>query len=271
MNTNYSTTSMLDMVFENRNKSYGAYQLRQSQGRSLQFAMLFMVTSVFAFGLGNYLKSKLGQQMAPVMMGDGIIDIKQVDFVQPPKIEPPKPKAEVMPTKTQENVEKQVVRNEELKNDTIIPNKELIAESGFTTNLTDNTNPLGKTDGKGKELIEEPVEIFEVTKNTEPKNWVDVMPQFEGGEEALLRWLSRETSYPGIEHDLALEGKALIRFVVNEDGSVSNPSILRSDSPGFGKEGLRVVKKLPKFKPGLQHGEPVKVWYVLPFQFKLDK
>lgn len=270
MNTNYSTTSMLDMVFENRNKSYGAYQLRQSQGRSLQFAMLFMVSAVFAFGFGNYLKSRLSKPTATSIASHEIFNVSEVEIVQPPKIDPPKPKQDIMPTQTQENREKQIVRNDELRSDTIIPNKELVAESGLTTNLSNNTNPLGRTDGKGTELTEEPVEIFEVAKTTEPKNWVDEMPQFEGGEAALLKWLSKETSYPGSERDLGVEGKALIRFVVNEDGSVSNPSIIRSDSPGFGKEGLRVVKRLPNFKPGRQHGDPVKVWYVLPFQFSLD-
>lgn len=80
--------------------------------------------------------------------------------------------------------------------------------------------------------------------------------------------LGKLTQYPDKERELGIEGKAVVRFVVNEDGSITDATIIKSDSPGFGKEALRVLGKLPKFKPGMQQGKPVKVYFVLPFQWK---
>ena len=96
------------------------------------------------------------------------------------------------------------------------------------------------------------------------------MPEFPGGEQALMSFLQRKTVYPDRERDLEIEGKAYVKFVVNEDGSICNVSVAKTESSGFGKEAVRVVGLMPKFKPGTQQGKAVRVQYVLPFHFKLN-
>ncbi|MFN8288339.1 MAG: TonB family protein [Chitinophagales bacterium] len=267
MNTDYRNTSMLDIVFENRNKSYGAYQLRQTQDRYLQIGLFATLVFVSLLVGGNILRERLKHTTATTYTkGEVILSNVQVPIEQPAVPPPPKPVEQVAAAPTQKDVEMKVVDDNHAKSDSIIENKDLLAEAGLKTNLTDNTNPLGATDGKGNKD-----DVFEVKQVIEapsaPVNVAEIMPEYPGGEAALLRYVQQQTVYPRAELDLGIEGKAYIRFVVNEDGSVSNATILKSVSPGFGKEGVRVVNTLAKFKPGMQHGRAVKVYYTLPFQF----
>jgi protein TonB len=96
------------------------------------------------------------------------------------------------------------------------------------------------------------------------------MPEFPGGEGELLKYLAKNTVYPQMERDNDIQGRVMLRFVVLEDGSVSEVQVLRGVSPGLDKEAVRVVKSMPKFKPGRQQGKPVRVYYNLPFMFKLQ-
>ena len=100
-------------------------------------------------------------------------------------------------------------------------------------------------------------------------NFVEQSPEFPGGEQALIQFLQQNITYPDMERDSDIQGKVLVRFVVLEDGSVSNVVVVKSVSPGLDNEAVRVVKLLPKFKPGYQQGKPVKVYYNLPIVFKL--
>lgn len=100
--------------------------------------------------------------------------------------------------------------------------------------------------------------------------FIEQMPEFPGGEEMLRSYLaSLQNSYPQMELDNRIEGKVLVRFVVNEDGSVGNVTIDKGVSPGLDKAARQMVEKLPAFKPGMQQGKPVKVYYTLPVIFKL--
>jgi len=98
---------------------------------------------------------------------------------------------------------------------------------------------------------------------------VDVMPTFPGGDRALLKFIADSVHYPKDAKAQAIQGKVVARFVVMEDGSVSNVSILQSVSPTIDAESIRVVKMLPKFTPGILKGKAVPVWYMVPINFKL--
>ncbi|HRG90005.1 MAG TPA: TonB family protein, partial [Chitinophagales bacterium] len=119
--------------------------------------------------------------------------------------------------------------------------------------------------------ITEPV-VTEAPVVEEPKvfQFVEQMPEFPGGEGELLKYLAKNTQYPQMERDNDIQGRVMLRFVVLEDGSVSDVTVVRGVSPGLDKEAVRVVKTMPKFKPGRQQGKPVRVYYNLPFMFKLQ-
>lgn len=108
-------------------------------------------------------------------------------------------------------------------------------------------------------VIEE--EIFEV---------VEVKPMFPGGDQALFAYLSKHIKYPSIPQELGVQGKVILQFVVDKDGSISHLSVVRSVDPHLDKEAIRVVQSMPKWSPGKQRGVPVRVKYTLPVTFRLQ-
>ena len=96
---------------------------------------------------------------------------------------------------------------------------------------------------------------------------VEQMPQFPGGEEALMKYLSSHAQMPQTEEKIDRR-VAIMQFVVEADGSIGEVKVVRSVSPEFDAEAIRVIKSLPKFTPGRQNGQPVAVWYTLPVLFR---
>ena len=95
------------------------------------------------------------------------------------------------------------------------------------------------------------------------------MPMFPGGDAALLKYIAENTIYPDSAKAQNIEGRVIVRFAVTTEGTVSMTSILKGVSPDLDNEALRVVKSLPKFKPGKQGGRVVPVWYMVPITFTL--
>ena len=117
----------------------------------------------------------------------------------------------------------------------------------------------------------EPV-VAETPVVEEPKifTFVEQPAEFPGGDGELMKFLQKNIQYPQMERDNDIQGKVLLRFVVMEDGAVQDVTVLRGASPGLDKEAVRVVKTLPKFKPGKQQGKAVRVYFNLPVIFKLQ-
>ncbi|MDE5677798.1 energy transducer TonB [Phocaeicola sp.] len=111
-----------------------------------------------------------------------------------------------------------------------------------------------------EEEPEEP-EIFQV---------VEEMPEFPGGMVECLKFLSKNIKYPTISQENGVQGKVIVQFVVNQDGSIVDPQIVRSVDPYLDKEALRVIKTMPKWKPGKQRGKAVRVKFTVPVTFKLQ-
>jgi protein TonB len=103
-------------------------------------------------------------------------------------------------------------------------------------------------------------EVFEI---------VEQNPSFPGGNEALMKWLNKNLKYPASAQDNGIQGRVLVQFVVNKDGSIVDPKVLRSVDPALDKEALRVVSAMPKWQPGKQRGKTVRVRFTLPVTFRL--
>ncbi len=274
MKTNYSNTSMLDMLFENRNQAYGAYVLRRDANQAIGRAMLVTFSSVFLLLSGNFLTEKLKAKTVAHIQPHVIIETKNICTLPTP---PPKPeqkiaeqkiKAKAIPTVA--NVEKRIVAENKAPVDSIPSTEDLSKyESGQTTNLTAETGK-GATDGTGSDKTFEVAKAKETVATNEIHDWSEDMPEFPGGEKKLQEFLAINTVFPAMERELGMQGKAFIRFVVNEDGSVSDAQVVKADSKNFSRAALNVIAMLPKFKPGRQGGKPVKVRYTLPFMFRLN-
>ena len=98
---------------------------------------------------------------------------------------------------------------------------------------------------------------------------VEVMPQFPGGQGELMKFLRNNVKYPAEAQKKKIEGRVIVTFVVDKKGRVVNPMVERSVHPLLDAEALRVIKRMPKWKPGRVNGEPVNVKYRLPITFKL--
>jgi protein TonB len=110
-----------------------------------------------------------------------------------------------------------------------------------------------------EEVVEQ--EIFKI---------VEEMPSFPGGEAKLMEYVSKNIKYPQIARETGIQGRVFVNFVVEPDGSVSNVTVLRGIGGGCDEEAMRVVKNMPKWKPGKQRGKAVRVQYMLPVNFRLQ-
>ena len=100
---------------------------------------------------------------------------------------------------------------------------------------------------------------------------VESMPEFPGGQQALFKFLSENVKYPVIAQENGIQGKVICQFTVNKDGSIVDVQVVRSGGdPSLDKEAVRVIKTMPKWKPGKQRGKPVRVKYTVPVNFKLQ-
>ena len=100
---------------------------------------------------------------------------------------------------------------------------------------------------------------------------VESMPEFPGGQQALFKYLAANVSYPVIAQENGIQGRVICQFVVNKDGSIVDVVAVRSSGePSLDKEAIRVIKSMPKWKPGKQRGKPVRVKYTVPVNFRLQ-
>lgn len=120
--------------------------------------------------------------------------------------------------------------------------------------------------------IEKPAKVFVPVEPEEPEIFtiVEQMPEFPGGTEALYKFIGNNMKYPAIARENSIEGLCVVQFVVNEDGSITDVKVLKDIGGGCGDEAARIVKKMPKWKPGKQRGKAVRVQYNLPIRFKLE-
>lgn len=116
----------------------------------------------------------------------------------------------------------------------------------------------------------ENVVVAEPEKEEEIFQVVEAMPEFPGGTAELMKWLQKNINYPTISQENGVQGRVIVQFVVNRDGSIVDPVVLRSVDPYLDKEALRVVSAMPKWKPGEQRGKTVRVKFTLPIQFRLN-
>ena len=139
------------------------------------------------------------------------------------------------------------------------------AEIDETTTIIneDNAAPVEVKYVPVQVVEEEPEEqtIFEVVEN---------MPDFPGGQAALMQYLAKNIKYPTIAQENGTQGRVIVQFVVNKDGSIVDAKVVRSVDPYLDKEALRVINTMPKWKPGMQRGKPVRVKFTVPVMFRLQ-
>lgn len=135
---------------------------------------------------------------------------------------------------------------------------------------TGEIEPVTTASPEATESIQSPDKPYSVVDGDTVWTLADEMPLFNGGDSALISYISKNISYPGAAVKTGTEGRCIVRFCVTGKGDVDKVSILKGVSPELDAEAIRVVASLPEFGyPGIKNGKPVSVWYVVPIQFKL--
>ena len=133
-------------------------------------------------------------------------------------------------------------------------------------------NPDGRDHSVTRTLRPENATLPENLQDSDPVfRSVEQMPQFPGGEAALMKYIQSHINYPPMAAENEIEGKVIVQFVVKKDGSIGQVKVVRSVDKDLDEEAVRLIKALPKFTPGRQNGQAVNVWYTLPVTFKLKK
>ncbi|MEI7501961.1 MAG: energy transducer TonB [Paludibacter sp.] len=255
-----------ELIFQGKNKEYGAYQLRGQSNKRHNVAML-IVTIVALVGFSipkliEYAKSKQKitnvevMKMSTLEKAEVKNDVKKIAPAEPP----PALKSSI------KFVAPVIAKDEEVKDDQQIKSQEELTNANVAISLAD---VKGNDEKNGKDIAD----IKEnVTQEVEEKVWevIEQMPQFPGGETELLSFIAKSIRYPVIAQENGIQGRVIIRFVVSKTGVVSNVEVLRSLDAACDKEAMRVVKTLPKWIPGKQNGVNVPVYYTLPITFRLQ-
>jgi protein TonB len=258
-------SDILDILFEKRNKEYGAYALRRGYNHRLLVAIGIAMTVLVLFVFTSMAMGKK-ESYVPVTKKQTIVEIQEIKLEKPK--EPEKPKEQPKPV--EKIATQKFVSKIEIKPDDKVKEKMPDFKSLDSSLISDKT-VKGKTDNGIPKKIEEPIvnnngngEKPDVTeKEFKPQ---EKEPEFPGGPEALKRFLANNLQTPGELGDG--ERKVVkVRFKVDKDGAVNTFEIITSGGNEYDREVVRVCKKMPRWIPALQNGVNVPVSYVLPVTF----
>ena len=287
-----------ELIFEGKNKEYGAYKLRQdSSGRhnkamlivmSVLFAVLtvviLLVTGVVSFNEGDGADAGVDQTTVDMSEDEAPEEEEeQLDIPEPePEPEPEPVQEEVASVQMTElkivdddkiDESKQVKPDEIKESDAMISDQNVQSDkteisSDFNTEVnTAPPAPVQKEEPKKEEKKEEPKK-----PKTEIFTAVEQKAAYPGGDAALLQYVNSKIQYPAMAVEQEIQGRVIVRFVVELDGRIGKVEVLRGKHELLDKEAVRVVKSIPgKFTPAKQNGEPVRYWYTIPVTFKISK
>lgn len=265
-----------DLVFEGRNQSYGAYQLRKGTAKRNVWALIIVGLAAALLYLGLQLQK----------MAEANKKVENTQAVELAKLNTEKKEAKVEkkeiikqePEKVVEQVkssvkftapiikkDSEVKEEDEIKLDEV--QKSDKAVGAFTVEGNDE---VGGAVLKAKEDIAAPEPPKHVVEETKIFTVVEQMPMFPGGDGALMGYLRDNIHYPTVAAENGVQGRVVVGFVVERDGSITDVNILRGVDPSLDREAMRVVKSMPKWTPGKQNGSAVRVKYQVPVSFRLQ-
>lgn len=259
-------SDVLDILFENRNKNYGAYVLRKSYNNRLQKAFGMMMLAACGFAVFTFLPAKRGFETVPYVFDDPSFGhFKEPDIKQPevkPKTTVPVQK-DVSTGKLTSIID--IVNNTDPTDNLNIDLDKLVISS--QTNISTNPGSPQVVDppGSGGGEIPEPPKPPVIDKSIPLFN-PEVMPEYPGGFGALRKFLERNLNNPK-EMEEGEEVTVKIRFVVGINGKLQSFVTIQDGGEEFNKEVIRVLKKMPDWIPGRSNGENVLVYYTIPVKF----
>ncbi len=281
----------LDVVFQGRNKEYGAYELRKlapkATNRGLLVVIGIVVIASFLSVYGSKLFPKKAVEAPPAVTEVTLEDLEEIKPPEPPEEEPLPQEPEEKPQQVAMDVPKEdlvrfpepkvapankvveeVASQEELKDPNKTPARitlkgsptgTSVARGEFGSKKQDGAitgAAKGDPNGNGDEIL--------------PFNAIEVQPTPVGGMQAFMSWIASNYEYPAAATENGVNGVVEVSFVVEKDGSLTDINIKRDLKYGTGDAAVRLLKKAKKWKPGIQNGRPVRVAYTLPIRLNLQ-
>ena len=266
----------VDLVFEGRNKEYGAYVLRKDTGKRNVKSMLLVFAVIIAIMAAVAAKVAIENAFPKKVAMETDVELSKLAQKKEAKVEKKAP-VKVEEQKVVEKVKSSVKFTPPVikKDSEVKPEEELKSQEDLNKTKT----AIGSFDVKGndeaggevlkaKEVIAQP----EPPKEEETKVFdvVEVMPSFPGGQGALFEWLSKNIKYPVVAEENGVQGRVIVTFVVERNGSITDVQVVKSVDPSLDKEAVRVVKAMPHWIPGKQNGSAVRVKFTVPVTFRLQ-
>ena len=271
-----------DLVFEGRNREYGAYRARANKGKFQLRALIFvliLIAAIIAFLIAkNAVEAAIEKNRA--LEGDMVTELSQLKKEEPKKEEKKKepelkyeePKEKVKVKASIEFTVPKIVDDDKIDHSKELKTQDEVTKSSFAIASQDYAG-----DGEGGINIDDLKDNQTAGGTSTPKEeevvdnaLVEVQASYPGGEAALIAFISKNLVYPQIAVEQDLQGTVILRFRVNADGTVGDIIVKKSLSRECDQAAADVVKKLKRFIPAKQQGHPVPVWFTLPIRFQLQ-
>jgi protein TonB len=247
-----------NIVFEGKNKNYGAFELRQMSAKRQLLAIL-LSTTFFALVVSMPMLVKVISPNKPEQNSDkNILTLINIEKQEPIKIPetPPAPRLRrtiqfVPPIITNDPTEEK--------------------DPPIISNILESTAAIGSKTQAGLDDPKLPEEAAKIVENEPaPAIFVEQMPEFPGGEEARIKFMKTNMRYPSIAAEMGITGRVILQFVVDKNGNIDRIKVLRGIGGGCDEEAIRVVKLMPPWKAGMQNGKNVPVYFTFPVVFALQ-
>lgn len=271
----------VEMVFAGKNKEYGAYQLRKgTSGRNIKALLILVIAAALVGGFlaWKVIEQKQAEEQQAYMEAMELAKLQQQAKKEEKKKEPVKPKVEM-------KKEIPVARETQKFTAPVIKKDELVKEENQVKQMDklDDKVAVGTENKEGVkdrtvEAVRNDIAVAAPPPPPAPKpevatkifDVVEEMPSFPGGNGALMSYLASNIKYPVVAQENDVQGRVIVSFVVERDGSISDVRVARSVDPSLDREAQRVVKSMPRWKPGKQNGSAVRVKYTVPVVFRLQ-
>ena len=270
---NLTSDEWCELVFEGKNKKYGAYYLRKTSDKRHIKALVIVISLVLVFVLSLIFGEKIKEALMAGEKQEAITEVVKMTTVD---LETPKPEQQIVhePTPPPPALKAAIkftvpVADKNASEEDDVKTQEEITKSDaiiFSQDIEGSDDP-DAVDPSTLDRVEEVTAEQVVQK---PFEVAEVMPSYPGGDQELMKYLGDNLKYPVIDMEQGTQGRVVLRFVVGIDGNITDVTVLRSLSPTCDKEAIRVVRSMPKWIPGRQNGKPVPVYFSLPVRFRLE-
>ncbi len=284
-NVDLTSAEWRNLVFADKNQDFGAYQLRKESDKRHNMAVIYTLIGLVVIFIGIILFSKWSdyraeqqaialkeqrEQMLAAQLAEQEQETQEEPEVEEQKFEQPEIEVPEEVLATVQVTQIAIVDADKVKNEVM----------DMDTQKEDNTargvvTQEGSDDADKFKAVHEQVVVKEPEPEVKPKEEeifvaVEQQAEFPGGQAALMKWLSNNIRYPESAQQNDIQGRVIVKFVVEKDGSIGKAEILKGIDRDLDREALRVVKKMPKWQAGKNNGVPVRSYFNLPVVFRLQ-